>query len=186
MILNSCWIFAWRSSFISIVIIWGTFFYGIAHKTMSTTKQLIISVGTQHSNCWWNNKTKVNANCTETISICQNVTVRIWRNSHCYCLSRYDFRIQWRSKTIIVIYLLFYKNSCSNCHKIMLKLARESAKLPLYLGASRFYSQLLYTQGQRVDKKIREYFYYIDHDGMVCNILPIKWKSVDDFFRSCF
>lgn len=33
----------------------------------------------------------------------------------------------------------------------------------------RTYCQALYTQGQRVDKKLREYFYYIDHEGMVNN-----------------
>lgn len=31
----------------------------------------------------------------------------------------------------------------------------------------RNYCQTQYTQGQRADNKIREYFYYIDHDGMV-------------------
>lgn len=49
----------------------------------------------------------------------------------------------------------------------MLKFARNSVKFGFYLHGQRFYSQSLYTQGQRVDKKIREYFYYIDHDGMV-------------------
>lgn len=44
----------------------------------------------------------------------------------------------------------------------MLKLARNTHKLYFNIRAKRFY-----TQGQRVDKKIREYFYYIDHDGMV-------------------
>lgn len=40
----------------------------------------------------------------------------------------------------------------------------------------RTYCQALYTQGQRVDKKIREYFYYIDQEGMVNNILFYFWK----------
>lgn len=32
---------------------------------------------------------------------------------------------------------------------------------------NRTYCHALYTQGQRAEKKIREYFYYIDHEGMV-------------------
>lgn len=37
-----------------------------------------------------------------------------------------------------------------------------------YMG-KRSYCQTVYTQGQTADNKIREYFYYIDHEGMVHN-----------------
>lgn len=47
----------------------------------------------------------------------------------------------------------------------MLKCLNKSNKLLLNVCVNRSYS--LYTQGQKVDKKIREYFYYIDHEGMV-------------------
>lgn len=30
---------------------------------------------------------------------------------------------------------------------------------------------LQYVQGQEPEPKIREYFYYIDHQGMVCNLV---------------
>lgn len=40
-------------------------------------------------------------------------------------------------------------------------------RLFITLSVKRSYCQLPYIQGQRVDKKIREYFYYIDHEGMV-------------------
>lgn len=30
--------------------------------------------------------------------------------------------------------------------------------------------RLHYVQGQEPEPKIREYFYYIDHQGMVCNL----------------
>lgn len=42
-----------------------------------------------------------------------------------------------------------------------------SKRLLVDCMVKRSYCQALYTQGQRVDKKIREYFYYIDHEGMV-------------------
>lgn len=50
----------------------------------------------------------------------------------------------------------------------MLRYLISSSKTVLFrLGSQRNYCQSLYTQGQRAEKKIREYFYYIDHDGMV-------------------
>ncbi|XP_055313581.1 UPF0598 protein CG30010 [Sitodiplosis mosellana] len=47
--------------------------------------------------------------------------------------------------------------------------------------SQRNYCQSLYTQGQRADKKIREYFYYIDHDGMLF-LDDARIKN----FTSCF
>lgn len=58
----------------------------------------------------------------------------------------------------------------------MLKCLSKSNKLLINLCANRSYS--LYTQGQKVDKKIREYFYYIDHDGMVINQNICDFRTV--------
>lgn len=49
----------------------------------------------------------------------------------------------------------------------MLKTLNTTKRWIFDCTAKRTYCKALYEQGQRVDKKIREYFYYIDHEGMV-------------------
>lgn len=50
---------------------------------------------------------------------------------------------------------------------MMLKTFSSTKRWIFDCTVKRTYCQALYTQGQRVDKRIREYFYYIDHEGMV-------------------
>lgn len=51
--------------------------------------------------------------------------------------------------------------------KMLKYFANNSKKLLFNSCIKRNYCQSLYIQGQTVDNKIREYFYYIDHEGMV-------------------
>ncbi|XP_031636175.1 UPF0598 protein CG30010 [Contarinia nasturtii] len=57
----------------------------------------------------------------------------------------------------------------------------NSNKLAFQFCTQRNYCKSLYIQGQRVDNKIREYFYYIDHDGMLF-LDDARIKN----FTSCF
>lgn len=40
-------------------------------------------------------------------------------------------------------------------------------KNKIQIAGNKTYSSVAYVQGQSPEKKIREYFYYIDHQGMV-------------------
>lgn len=63
----------------------------------------------------------------------------------------------------------------------MMKLMNLSNKTLFSVGVRQNLCRSLYTQGQRVDKKIREYFYFIDHEGMV--ILNLNYhKYLDSNF----
>lgn len=59
-----------------------------------------------------------------------------------------------------------------SCRKMFIK---ETFVLVSSQTKRTFSTQPLYVQGQNLGAKIREYFYYIDHEGMVCIIYVVYY-----------
>jgi len=69
----------------------------------------------------------------------------------------------------------------------MFILSIRSIKKPKILASpSQLYRYLQYNQGQSPEPKIREYFYYIDHEGMVSLKTMNIYLNYQNIFCSSF
>lgn len=69
-------------------------------------------------------------------------------------------------------YLPLYKTQkmfsvCLKSNSFLKNFASFKSKVQI-ITENKTYSTVSYVQGQSPESKIREYFYYIDHQGMVC------------------
>lgn len=82
------------------------------------------------------------------------------------------------NKIFAVIALLLFSNIGSSIKFIQMMFCRNATEKCFKFNKIRFSRSVSYVQGQLHDNKIREYFYYIDHNGMVgitTNVLSIRF-----------